>query len=79
MTPPVPQPSPSPCILNVQEDGVQETGSQQPPGMGDITSGWLQQVVGQATASCGFCVPTDLGLFRFSSKCSKLGYTFLLL
>ena len=31
-------------ILNVQEDGVQEMGSQQPPGTGAIIiSGWLQQ------------------------------------
>ena len=46
---------------------------------GQVDQAGSSGVVRQATASCGFRTPMGLELFRFRSKPSKLGYTFLLL
>lgn len=70
----------SPHLLQGNEDSVQGMGSEQPLGSQLI---WHRAgcsfAVGQAAASRGFCAPLGLELFRFWSKCSKLGYASLLL
>lgn len=54
-------------------------GPSSPQGEVTLHQAGRSGVVGWATASCGFCAPTGLELFRFRGKCSKLGYAFLLL